>query len=260
MKRKILIQKPNIRVHIVQPKTSTLSRYTQVDLGDQLELECLIEAFPKPNSYWSKAAHTSSKQALTRGELSQHRVASTSGAISFDQKTFPELNFMNRNTSSYTKFVGPVQQQSNHQSQASTILIHPHNRIQFRREIDDTDTRLEDRVGRMRKSLSPIEQNSDIDDSRLGTQAIQMIGRQYRTQHEGQNNLLNRLQDSANVRSNESSDSYITVKQTAINPYTYKLKLTIAKMQLDDYGKYSCIATNSLGTHESSVIVTSKLF
>lgn len=53
------------------------------------------------------------------------------------------------------------------------------------------------------------------------------------------------------------SKAYVTVKQTAINLYTYRLRMTISRMQLEDYGEYSCISSNSMGASESSITVTS---
>lgn len=48
------------------------------------------------------------------------------------------------------------------------------------------------------------------------------------------------------------------VRQTVINSYTYKLKLTFTKMTPDDYGEYLCISSNPLGNSTTSFALLSK--
>lgn len=55
-----------------------------------------------------------------------------------------------------------------------------------------------------------------------------------------------------------SGGGYVTVKQTAINAYTYKLKISIAKMRPADFGEYICLSSNSMGNSSARVLVKSK--
>jgi hypothetical protein len=52
--------------------------------------------------------------------------------------------------------------------------------------------------------------------------------------------------------------AYVTVKQTALNPYTYKLRISIAKMRPNDFGEYVCTSSNSMGTSSARVLVKSE--
>lgn len=64
--------------------------------------------------------------------------------------------------------------------------------------------------------------------------------------------MLNRTREPA------GSQAFVTVKQTALNSYTYKLRISNAKMRSSDFGEYVCIATNSMGTSSAKVLVKSK--
>lgn len=51
----------------------------------------------------------------------------------------------------------------------------------------------------------------------------------------------------------------ISVKQTAINSFTYKLTLSINKVTHNDFGTYVCSSTSALGTSEATIVVSGKL-
>lgn len=239
---------------LVPPKTSVQNKHVPVNLGDQLVLECLIEAFPKPNSYWSKSSSVSiSKQVGHRADMirsaQSHRIPPTfeaGGAILASQIMLPNSSLPTFESNSHQNpILGSKQQpdNNNQQSQLSVMLKHPHNRIQF--IVDDIDNQHRSR-----------QKNGFVDVSRATT----MIGRSYRTQQTiGDSDRHQQSAAAAAANSSEqATKAYVAVKQTAVNPYTYKLKLTIDRMQPDDYGKYTCVATNPLGTYQSTVMVTSK--
>jgi hypothetical protein len=49
------------------------------------------------------------------------------------------------------------------------------------------------------------------------------------------------------------------VRQTVVNSYTYKLKLTFTKVTPEDYGEYRCISSNLLGSSTTSFALLSML-
>lgn len=49
-----------------------------------------------------------------------------------------------------------------------------------------------------------------------------------------------------------------TVRQTVMNSYTYKLKLTISKVTQEDYGEYTCVSINPLGNCTTNFILLSE--
>lgn len=55
-----------------------------------------------------------------------------------------------------------------------------------------------------------------------------------------------------------ASKTHVTVHQVPLNTFTYRLQLSIAHMQPDDYGEYTCVSINNMGTSESTIMVTSK--
>lgn len=117
-----------------------------------------------------------------------------------------------------------------HREQNTLPYSHRHNRIQFRQTIEQ-QRRLalaEDQMPVLRKPPQSIPSSEPI-------------------------NAAQAAATSSNI-----NKAYMSVKQTALNSFTYKLRLTVAQMQADDYGQYSCISTNPLGSSEAHVIVTSK--
>lgn len=50
----------------------------------------------------------------------------------------------------------------------------------------------------------------------------------------------------------------VAVRQTAVNPFTYKLKLTFVKISAEDYGEYTCYSMNAVGNSSSSFTIVSK--
>lgn len=52
--------------------------------------------------------------------------------------------------------------------------------------------------------------------------------------------------------------SPISVKHSVIDSQTYKLTMTINRLKLSDFGEYTCIAINSNGQSDASVIIDCK--
>lgn len=163
----------------------------------------------------------------------------------------PEEHFQAINTTSNN---------NNHQQQISLLQNlkptieqqeHPHNRIQLRQTI-----------------LSDAKQSIfDKKDQNDYLPSMPRLNRQYRNSvrfeefsKANEQNLPANQIENLQLAQPESSSSKTTVgvKLSAINSYTYKLKLSILKMQPEDYGEYSCISSNSMGNSESLITVTSK--
>ena len=208
-----------------------------MSLGDQLEIDCLIEAFPKANSYWSKksshrpefevetrrlARNGAQRANLAKQPKSQIFLAKqlANNELVADDQQLDSLGWTrNRSSSPVTRFSWPIE-------------AHPHNRISVRQ----ADHRLaNDGIA----AELPTRWPSPV--SRDSLDGIRRPPRQ-----------------SATNRAFQGSQPLVTVKQTALNSYTYKLHLTIAKLNNDDYGQYTCISSNSMGTSESQVIITSE--
>lgn len=188
-----LIQTSFLIIKTVAPKVSVQNKYISVSLNEQLELDCLIEAFPKPNSYWSKQRY--SGEPLGGG---QHWSSSSS---------------------------------------SSSLPNNDQNAISFRRN-------------------KPIYEQIS---SSARLQAVQHQDDTGQQPGEPPAEAMERAESSLEMTSmNEKNGRYVSVKQIAVNSYTYKLKLTIARMHLADYGQYSCISSNSMGQSEAHVIITSK--
>lgn len=250
-----------------------------MSLGEQLEIDCQIEAFPKANSYWSKkpqihrsdatrlwsqqqqqltydgdrrALFHKPKQQQLHQMLQDDMVVDSSSGI-MNSSSLPLALVDGENEMSFIDGDLVVGQQAglsdkqannnNHQLMTAQFSSnHPHNRIQLRQV-----RRL--LHGRYRRQVGDDESTVTLDTSSYQRPAP----------------IVEPLAGSAGAESTTSSPgqssstkAYVTVKQTAINAYTYNLRLTIARMQPDDYGEYSCISTNSMGISESHVIVTSK--
>lgn len=167
-----------------------------VALGDQFELECLIEAFPKPTSYWS------GRQADVRG-MARARWLLDPGAASL--------------------------QRHKHDSRLQSLVAPPGG--------------VAARVHLLQESLT-LGANQSADEL-AGSQAHDSIRlAQLKQQHE--------------APPSERQQTFVTVKQSAVNSYTYRLRLTVARVRPSDLGDYVCIASNSLGTSSARVQVRGK--
>lgn len=141
---------------------------------------------------------------------------------------------------------------------------HPHNRIKLRqtREISSINDKKQATVKQREENISNNENYLFSSDKLIigrHRRGLMQLNELTRVAFE-QNFPANSIENYQSIAQSEGSQSKntISVKQTAINPYTYKLKLVISKMQAEDYGEYSCMASNSMGSSESMVVVTSK--
>lgn len=69
---------PNARA--VAPETFVQHKYVSVSVGEPLELHCLIEAFPKANSYWSRRTRSRATSASAT-QSSRHGARLADGAL-----------------------------------------------------------------------------------------------------------------------------------------------------------------------------------
>lgn len=149
----------------VAPKAFVQNKFVSVSLNDALSIDCFVEAFPRADSFWSRA------ELIDNNRFKKKRLTNS-----------------NNNTNNATS------------AQRLTAFF--------------TDTKT--------TSASDFSQTTSL-------------------------NL--------NFNSSADSRSYVTVKQTAVNPYTYKLAISISKVQRSDFGRYLCLASNSLGSAEAQVVV-----
>lgn len=67
------------------------------------------------------------------------------------------------------------------------------------------------------------------------------------------------IEFSHSIATPSASKSPISVKHSVLNDNTYKLTMTISKLKQSDFGEYTCIAVNSMGQSDSSLIIDGKL-
>lgn len=258
----------------VAPKTSIHSRYIYVNLGDPLEIDCIIEAFPKANSYWSKKPlmfnttmtmlpfqdhyrnsrvimnkpASSSSSGASAGPLSRWTsVTADRRAISSQRLKLPPDNQENHHvdpTASYTNLHNQLEPVVH---QPPVFIQHPHNRIHFRQADYSNQPALsvDDMLAPGATNFAKRNFKFNQDDGSTTSAASGLVSDENETSFSTNANTAQR-------------QPYFTVKPSAINSYTYKLKLIISKMRADYLGEYSCTSSNSMGTSVSSVIVSSK--
>lgn len=226
---------PN-QIPAVAPKTSVQNKHISVSPGDPLDIECLVEGAPKATSYWAKissaeplapAAQSQWGRRSALGFKGLRKQAAAGDMLAPDSRSHGTLA-----GASPTKRIGP--NQSGDQMTDKTIPLytntyHPHNRIQLR------DAQANHHHRRSFVSELPLPPTSEL-----------LVEGETETDK-------SQLDDGHAARA-----AYLTVKQTPVNSYSYKLRVSIEKMQPEDYGKYSCVAKNLHGSAESQVIVTSE--
>ena len=196
--------KVSIETHKAAAPTNSL----QTSLGEQLEVSCLIEAFPKPNTYWTKSRR---KSAVAAPEEGGEEVAAADGEeerpAAFERRAIlrPRLE-----TGAELIFEPP--------REAYQQLYALNNNSQHNRRF--------------------------AEDRRHATEGNFLAGEDSQ-----KHNWRRRA---------EPTRGSVSVKQTAVNSYTYKLTMIIARTQPDDFGEYVCVASNSIGTAEARVLVKSK--
>lgn len=260
---------------------STQNKFVSISLGEQLDLDCSIESFPRAKSYWSKQAPPATlamaatnkhplRSSLPAGVALHHR------SRLFMQSWPPKLTSLGAtNVSSSTILAPPRSSATANLSQRYLDLT---GRERRSLELDAS--------GQANKNLDKHRTMTTTNDIEASYFAAQRQNEQY---HHHTNQLVNDV-ISASVNSgqevgdNEVDDDALeangdnasngnqennassatntkqtfTLKQTPINPYTYNSRLTIAQMRPNDFGEYICHANNVLGSSETRVIVTSK--
>jgi len=327
----------------VPPKVTTPSKFVSVSLGDPLELDCLIEAFPKGESYWSKQQleprhknHLVLLHHKGRQPKQLHFASTLEGGPIIENATQ-----LFKSHSAYQKWFTPPRAST----PAAKLLAGPYESLSWRpntrrrrRQVSleggQRESTSRDAISREQKPTDILELGyiSGPDGSTwapalpprvdpLGLEASparrparapspsdasdpndEPAEPSSEIEHEDEPSLnfgpafdqrktvgdssmvsglgsldsseatLNRKKNDQvttnnNHRSNDSeiknydtvrSQQMVTVKQQPVNQYTYKSRLTIAKMSADDYGEYICHSSNVLGSSETRVIVTCK--
>lgn len=138
-----------------------------------------------------------------------------------------------------------------------TYLSHPHNRIQFRQadysklQLTSSNVPLNFVNKATNRRLIPLISTVDDETSTFNPPKSSFLS-------DAKSLPLSPSTTNSGDDLSGSRPSYFSVKQTAINFYTYKLKLNVARVQSEHFGEYICTSTNLMGRSESSVIVASK--
>lgn len=241
-----------------------------------MEIECLIEAFPKPRSHWAKRSPSSalhlppprgasgaarwsrllgageqSAPSLQVSELtpvpSQWTVASTSENLTSDSITSIHV------PTGYWWLTGRVQKRRSLQGD-----LEPEEDFSEREtegDVSSTEFRTNLAAASYRQLSSPLDlgEESNVTPSfKSLTSDSRNSEKQDEEEKEPQSQAVRSVTTSTNTR------AYVTVKQTALNSYTYLLKMSISRMHLEDFGQYTCVASNAMGESESSIAITSK--
>ena len=229
---------------IVRPKVSIQNKYVSVNLGYQLEVDCFVEAFPKADSYWFKSSTGSAKNLvpqMLRAELNGKWSHYSQNA---ELRSPTMISSRSSHDDNEPAIATDRETNGDHDEEEGErgALFYPRRKL-FLWQNNNNNTDLgrarpfvERRRGHNRHEVRQVEHFGADMESRYTTQKRTV--------------LMERM---------APRTAFISVKQTALNPYTYKLRLTIAKMQADDYGDYVCSASNSMGSSQAHTIVTSEL-
>lgn len=231
-------------------------------MGQELEIDCIIEAFPKANSYWSKKPlpddrghwgdrarwlHTNGNA----GRATLYRAKQILQPNPIDESDDTSIGPIDKVVSpnkSPASIIGKIEEDKQQQSvadQSTSVgqIAYPSRHDQLGSSnvdvmmVDDNKKNLISSFGGNFRSAAPIMHTSTQQDRTLG---------------------LDRASTPSSSSPASTSKAYVTVRQTPLNTFTYRLRLSIARVQLEDYGEYTCISTNSMGTSESMIMVTSK--
>jgi hypothetical protein len=285
----IIIKPISVRAcNKVAPKVYIPAKSVSVSPGEQLEIDCLIEAFPKPTSYWSE------RQFIRPTALARARPPLNGNAAAANQADELRLQPFGLPSSRWhqgNKFLmvrapqppPPPQSaaasggSSSHNKRPSS---RPNNKLNAAHAIVSAQS-MADHWQTWRPKRRQIDSSDDSDGWTEETPDDNEHGEQMGTdRHEAppsnSSSVITFDGASPNKQPTGSSQdepttasasiqppdglnkAYVTVKQTAINPYTYKLKISIAKMRPIDFGEYVCIASNSMGTSSARVLVKSE--
>lgn len=313
-----------LQIQTVPPKVSVKSKYISVSLGEQLDIDCIVEAFPKPTNYWSRKPAIRSDTSVAALSISHRNnngfiteaaslpFGSTATTVPkrkqmaiYEQVTATQMDdnngqFVTMETHPSTVWSDTPANQSN--GFASSSMPNS-ERLTGSTGIDTENDNLDDTISepspmslkqsarqynidynfndnfrrirhnsyppstsetpisrhnfqrrlKLRQVVVPMMINSDLDSSLLGASTSSTSNGAFASETGATNGNINNSNNSNNLTS-----AYVTVKQTALNAYTYKLRLSIARVQPDDFGGYVCISSNSLGTSQEYTFVTRK--
>lgn len=245
-------------------------------MGDQLEIDCLIEAFPKPTNYWSrKPAPTRSNDAavISTGDYDNAasepsspprpagpRVPKRKQMAIYEQVTTqqPQISDNGFITAQPTTAVGAASLSGSDKlldaAEAAPLAKSPRQQQQY---IFDKDTHKDNARHRKQHINYPSNELIRHDfQRRLRLKRRQVVMPIFSSDLDSaaESESVAPVDGGGNITS-----AYVTVKQTAMNSYTYRLRLTIDRVQADDFGGYVCISSNALGSSQEYLSVTSKL-
>ncbi|KAG9509491.1 Hippocampus abundant transcript-like protein 1, partial [Fragariocoptes setiger] len=218
------------------PHTRVANQFISASVGDPVELECLIEAFPRSDNYWSKVS--------TSGQGGTDNIVSSSSPYSSNDQLelMPSMNaaavstFNSNGHEQQQGVLSNSQQEQQHNKAYDQTASHPHQYLHQRlvpRSI---------MVGTINSDHNKASQmdyigSGDINDN-------------------GNDRPVDRHRQVSATTSLVSNPSYVTVKQTMLsNQQIIQLKLFIPAIRRQDFGRYLCRARNHLGVSESQVTI-----
>lgn len=139
-------------IQTVPPKTSVQNKFLSVHLGEKVEIECSIEAFPMPNAYWTKRSPNQLNRGDRWSQLQTHHRLQSAGAISYhasdllvpiEPSTSSSIDkdiAVSQSSRDVAELESPTRESLNKPDddiRHTTLLGHPHNnRIRYRQAMD----------------------------------------------------------------------------------------------------------------------------
>lgn len=278
---------------------SVKSKYISVSLGEQLDIDCFIEAFPKPTNYWSRkpaprsdlsssqnndgfVIKNSNDNNISNERADQHpRAPKRKQMAIYEQVTtqqpqitdngfitvLPDSKMMMAGTSLSDNSDKLVGGNSLGHEFVTSVASNRNLRQQYNSDKDTHKDKTQHRKQHIDYPSNEIVRHDFQRRLKLKRQVVMPLiesnlepGRGIIPSPSDIDNSMS-LDHSSSSKSpvdNNLTSAYVTVKQTATNSYTYKLRLTIDRVQAEDFGGYICISSNPLGTSQEYTFVTSK--
>lgn len=205
-------------------------------MGDELEVDCLIDAYPKPNVYWTKRSLGSASP----------------------QSQLP-LSFHSRHSSTTLRQLAHLEPRKGQNLAEHRIQIENNkNSLHYKLSIDRPISNPSNAGSKSNRIL-----NTNQEATSMGNNSENNYSDNDRSDYFQMNAqpTTTWLQNNANYAHSaipSAIKSPISVKHSTIDPYTYKLTMTIKLLKYSDFGVYTCIAINSLGQSDASVIINCK--
>lgn len=216
---------------VVAPSVNVNASYLVAKSGDKVQVDCIIEAFPKANSYWSKKPEPQFYRAEKPKWFANERQQAYASALGVQRDLKSLRDTQSNDADIQAKLDDNVNSNNGDQNDGLNDANDRSKMSNFQRA--------------HRHRLLPLES------------VIAFSSKQIAKGSAGQTLIrASRASSGLAQATSQPSKSLVSVMQTPLNAYTYRLRLTIAQVKPDDYGEYSCVAVNPLGSSEAQVVVS----